>query len=86
MPERSFAITLFSLSKPLIKVDFPTLGLPTIESYIGFFFMGLSEVRFLDDLYTPACVRVSKGLMSLSESKSELSSGLGFRLSNSLSH
>jgi hypothetical protein len=42
VPGKSFAITLFSLSNPLTKVLLPTLGLPTIESWIGLFAILLS--------------------------------------------
>ncbi len=77
MPAKSLAITLFSLSNPLMSVLLPTFGRPTTDNYIGFFFImfSLEIYAVLDEVYVPAEVSVSKGLMSLSESKSELSSG-----------
>lgn len=88
VPGKSLAITLFYFNNPLINVLFPTLGLPTIDNYNGFFFIKLSLdiYYYFEDVYFPDDVNVSNGFISLSESKSELSSGFGFILSNSLFH
>jgi hypothetical protein len=55
---------------------------------MGFFFIkfSLDIYACFDEVYFPAGVSVSSGFISLSESKSELSSGSGFILSKSLFH